>query len=201
MATKPHLSQIQSSNPEKYDHLLDEIIDINSSIAEIDTNIDNLYKLGFKAIVETYNDLINLNDKKVGFYLVKQDENYRNNPTHYYYNGNEFKMVGGRVPEGVLKKTVVFYVKRYNEKGQKMNIYVPYKGYINSITASNPQKGNLKFRLWDNSNLIGEFEVNEEFKEWIVYYTVNNPLLQLELLGEEIGLGNININLDIIIED
>lgn len=194
MATRPHLSQIQSSDPIRYAHLLEEILDINS-------NIDKLTELGTNAIVDTYRELEDIEDKQVGFYLVRNDETYRNNPTHYFYNGMEFKMVGGRLPEGLLKKTVVFYVKRYNEEGQSIQLHVPYKGYISNITLCNSSGGEVSFKLWNGDDLIDEFESNSTFMGWDIYYEIDNPILTMELVGEEIGLENININVDIIIED
>lgn len=193
MATRPHLSQIQSSDP-KYKNLLEEIISINS-------NIQDLSALSTNAIVDSYEDLINLEDRQIGFYLVRTDETYRNNPTHYFYNGTDFKMVGGKIPDGILKKTVVFYVKRYNEEGQSIQLHVPYKGYISNITLCNSSGGGVSFKLWNGDNLIDEFESNSTFMGWDIYYEIDNPILTMELVGEEIGLENININVDIIIED
>lgn len=192
MATRPHLSQIQSSNP-KYNNLLEEILDINS-------NIDHLNELGINAIVDSYEELLNIDNKAIGFYLVRRDETYRNNPTQYFYEGNDFKMVGGRISEGILKKTVVFYIKRYSEKGQSIQLYVPYKGHVNSVTLCNPSGVDLSFKLWDGYDLIGEFESDSEFMEWVAFHSVDNPTFILEMVGDMTGVENINVNVDIVIE-
>lgn len=192
MATRPHLSQIQSSVP-KYNNLLEEILDINS-------NIDTLKELSTNAIVDTYNDLENLENKEIGFYIVRNDETYRNNPTHYFYNGNDFKMVGGRLPEGLFKKTVVFYMKRFNEVGQKMKLYIPYKGYINNVTICTLEDSELEFKLYSGEELIDEFNVNGSFMGWDVYHEVDNPVLTLEMVGGEVGTENINVNVDVVVE-
>lgn len=192
MATRPHLSQIQSSVP-KYNNLLEEILDINS-------NIDTLKELSTNAIVDTYNDLENLENKEIGFYIVRNDETYKNNPTHYFYNGNDFKMVGGRLPEGLFKKTVVFYIKRFNEVGQKMKLYIPYKGYINNVTICTLEDSELEFKLYSGEELIDEFNVNGSFMGWDVYHEVDNPVLTLEMVGGEVGTENINVNVDVVVE-
>lgn len=192
MATRPHLSQIQSSVP-KYNNLLEEILDMNS-------NIDTLKELSTNAIVDTYNDLENLENKEIGFYIVRNDETYRNNPTHYFYNGNDFKMVGGRLPEGLFKKTVVFYIKRFNEVGQKMKLYIPYKGYINNVTICTLEDSELEFKLYSGEELIDEFNVNGSFMGWDVYHEVDNPVLTLEMVGGEVGTENINVNVDVVVE-
>lgn len=192
MATRPHLSQIQSSVP-KYNNLLEEILDINS-------NIDTLKELSTNAIVDTYNDLENLENKEIGFYIVRNDETYKNNPTHYFYNGNNFKMVGGRLPEGLFKKTVVFYMKRFNEVGQKMKLYIPYKGYINNVTICTLEDSELEFKLYSGEELIDEFNVNGSFMGWDVYHEVDNPVLTLEMVGGEVGTENINVNVDVVVE-
>lgn len=192
MATRPHLSQIQSSVP-KYNNLLEEILDINS-------NIDTLKELSTNAIVDTYNDLENLENKEIGFYIVRNDETYKNNPTHYFYNGNDFKMVGGRLPEGLFKKTVVFYMKRFNEVGQKMKLYIPYKGYINNVTICTLEDSELEFKLYSGEELIDEFNVNGSFMGWDVYHEVDNPVLTLEMVGGEVGTENINVNVDVVVE-
>ena len=192
MATRPHLSQIQSSVP-KYNNLLEEILDINS-------NIDTLKELSTNAIVDTYNDLENLENKEIGFYIVRNDETYKNNPTHYFYNGNNFKMVGGRLPEGLFKKTVVFYMKRFNEVGQKMKLYIPYKGYINNVTICTLDDSDLEFKLYSGEELIDEFNVNGSFMGWDVYHEVDNPVLTLEMVGGEVGTENINVNVDVVVE-
>ena len=193
MATRPHLSQIQRSDPIKYTHLLEEILDINS-------NVEHLADLSTNAIVDSYEGLINLEDKEEGFYLVRNDETYRNNPNHYYYNGIEFKMVGGRIPDEILKKTVVFYVKRFVEEGQSIRLYVPYTGYINNITICTLDNNELSFKLWDGDRLIDEFEVSSSFTGWDVYHEVSNSILTLEMVNGEVGLENINVNVDIVIE-
>lgn len=192
MATRPHLSQIQSSVP-KYNNLLEEILDINS-------NIDTLKELSTNAIVDTYNDLENLENKEIGFYIVRNDETYKNNPTHYFYNGNNFKMVGGRLPEGLFKKTVVFYMKRFNEVGQKMKLYIPYKGYINNVTICTLEDSELEFKLYSGEELIDEFNVNGSFMGWDVYHEVDNSVLTLEMVGGEVGTENINVNVDVVVE-
>jgi len=192
MATRPHLSQIQSSVP-KYNNLLEEILDINS-------NVDTLKELSTNAIVDTYNDLENLENKEIGFYIVRNDETYKNNPTHYFYNGNNFKMVGGRLPEGLFKKTVVFYMKRFNEVGQKMKLYIPYKGYINNVTICTLDDSDLEFKLYSGEELIDEFNVNGSFMGWDVYHEVDNPVLTLEMVGGEVGTENINVNVDVVVE-
>lgn len=192
MATRPHLSQIQSSVP-KYNNLLEEILDINS-------NIDTLKELSTNAIVDTYYDLENLENKEIGFYIVRNDETYKNNPTHYFYNGNDFKMVGGRLPEGLFKKTVVFYMKRFNEVGQKMKLYIPYKGYINNVTICTLEDSELEFKLYSGEELIDEFNVNGSFMGWDVYHEVDNPVLTLEMVGGEVGTENINVNVDVVVE-
>jgi len=192
MATRPHLSQIQSSVP-KYNNLLEEILDINS-------NVDTLKELSTNAIVDTYNDLENLENKEIGFYIVRNDETYKNNPTHYFYNGNNFKMVGGRLPEGLFKKTVVFYMKRFNEVGQKMKLYIPYKGYINNVTICTLEDSELEFKLYSGEELIDEFNVNGSFMGWDVYHEVDNPVLTLEMVGGEVGTENINVNVDVVVE-
>jgi hypothetical protein len=193
MSTRPHLSQIQSSDP-KYKNLLEEIISINS-------NIQDLSALSTNAIVDSYEDLINLEDRQIGFYLVRTDETYRNNPTHYFYNGTDFKMVGGKIPDGILKKTVVFFIKRLNEIGQSMKLYVPYKGYISNISVCTLGEYELSFKLLSGDELIDEFEVNSALMGWDVYYEVNHPILTLELTGGEVGIQNINVNVDIIVEE
>lgn len=192
MATRPHLSQIQSSNPLKYNHLLDEILDI-------DFNLNRLKELGVNAIVNSYEELLNM-EKEGGFYLVRKDETYRGNPSHYFYNGIDLKMVGGRIPDGILKKTVVFYMKRYNAVGQRIKLYVPYTGYINNITVCTLYDKELKFKLWDGDELIDKFETDKSFMGWDVYHEVENPILTLEAVGGETGIENINVNVDIIIE-
>lgn len=192
MATRPHLSQIQSSVP-KYNNLLEEILDINS-------NVDTLKELSTNAIVDTYNDLENLENKEIGFYIVRNDETYKNNPTHYFYNGSNFKMVGGRLPEGLFKKTVVFYMKRFNKVGQKMKLYIPYKGYINNVTICTLEDSELEFKLYSGEELIDEFNVNGSFMGWDVYHEVDSPVLTLEMVGGEVGTENINVNVDVAIE-
>lgn len=192
MATRPQLSQIQSSNPLKYNHLLDEILDINS-------NLNRLKELGTNAIVNSYEELLNI-EKERGFYLVRKDETYRDNPSHYFYNGTDLKMVGGRIPDGILKKTVVFYMKRYNEVGQRIKLYVPYTGYINNITICTLYDKELEFELWSGDELIDRFETDKSFMGWDTYYEVENPILTLEAVGGETGIENINVNVDIIIE-
>ena len=192
MATRPHLSQIQSSVP-KYNNLLEEILDINS-------NVDTLKELSTNAIVDTYNDLENLENKEIGFYIVRNDETYKNNPTHYFYNGSDFKMVGGRLPEGLFKKTAVFYMKRFNEVGQKMKLYIPYKGYINNVTICTLEDSELEFKLYSGEELIDEFNVNGSFMGWDVYHEVDNPVLTLEMVGGEVGTENINVNVDVVVE-
>ncbi|GEM_PF-4775320 len=194
MVTRPHLSQIQSSDPLKYEHLLEEILDVNSSIA-------SLVELGTYAIVDTYEDLLGIEDKQIGFYLVRNDETYRNNPTHYFYEGTTFKMVGGRVPDGLLKKTIVFYINRLIEEGQSMQLYIPYKGYMNNVTVCTKSDSELAFRLWDGENLIDEFETDTLFMGWDIYHEINNPIIKLEIIRGEVGIENININIDVVIED
>jgi hypothetical protein len=191
MATRPHLSQIQSSSS-KYLNLLEEMSDINS-------NIESLKELGINAIVNSFKELEDLN-KKVGFYLVRKDETYRENPTHYFYNGIDLKMVGGRIPDEILKKTVVFYMKRYNEVGQSIRLYIPYTGYINNVAVCTLDDKNLNFKLWDGDELIDEFETSTSFMEWDVYHEVKKPTLTFEMVGGGVGMENINVNVDIIIE-
>lgn len=191
MATRPHLSQIQGSST-KYENLLEEVLDINSSIS-------NLKELGTNAIVNSYGELVDL-EKEQGFYLVRKDETYRENPSHYYYNGADLKMVGGRIPDEILKKTVVFYMKRYNETGQKIRLYIPYTGYINNITVCTLEDNELEFKLCDGDGAVGIFETDKSFMGWDIYHEVENPILTLEMVGGGIGVENINVNIDIIIE-
>lgn len=196
MRTRPHLMQIQSTDSNKYPSLYEQV-------EVMENNISQLEELSVEAIVDTYSNLIALENKVEGFYLVNNDETYRNNPTHYYYDGESFKMVGERLPEGILKKTVVFYIKRLSEIGQSIKLFVPYKGYISYITGIiNEPTSSLTAEIYDDEQLIDTINFqNSSFVSKTIFHSVDSSVLTLQIVDGDIGIENINVNIDIVVEE
>ena len=82
MSTKPHLSQIQSTDKDKHPHLLSELLELLDTVEDLDSK-------SVKGIYNSYADMEG-GAVEVGFYKVISDETFKNHPTGYYFDGTNF---------------------------------------------------------------------------------------------------------------
>lgn len=87
MITKPHLSQIQSTDNNEHPHLLSEMLEILGNINDLDGK-------GVKGIFNSYAKM-EVGAEEIGFYKVIIDETLNNHPTGYYFDGTNFHIKYG----------------------------------------------------------------------------------------------------------
>lgn len=259
MQTRPHLTQIQSTDMDKHPHLLDELIELlghvdfllansvkgiyNSfeelNVAEgkvegfykviIDETyknapteyyydgtdlfllgdrvwdaVDDLQSRSVKSIFENFSAL-ELGADEVGFYKVLSDESYRDNPTEYFYDGSNFHFMTEKIPQEVLKKTAVFYIKQLSKQDQTVSLFIPYKGVLKSmfVSLSSPSGEDTLIDLIKGEGVEGHISVpggsisDSLVLEGVVDYEPLSISVNGELMQE-----NISVCVDILpVED
>lgn len=170
MGTKPHLSQIQSTDILKHPHLFSEVLSILDEIRD-------LVSKGFKGIFDTYADM-EARASEEGFYKVVTDETFKEYSTGYYYNGTDFQINYGLdlildelddrlvgIEERVEGSEELIELIKVDIISIKESIEVNEEDISSLGEVLQDLEGSLDLLINELTEILGDWRNDEEYKE------------------------------------
>lgn len=176
LQTRPHLTQIQSTDMEKHPYLLSEMLEILG-------DIEFLKEVAPKGTFETFALLDSEVGKEVGFYTVVSDETYYDHPTKYYFTGEELYLLGGRAWDDIFdlqSRSVKAVVNTREDLAEVLGEEGFYK-----VISDETYRGNPTEYYYDGESIhfLTEKIPSEALKKTAVFY-----MKRLIQAGQEIGI-------------